>query len=203
MNVTPSQQLLHSFGDTVFNQVPCLAWAFLSIVQLEELFPESCQSAGSSVCKEGEDNPRKLMLQNLTRHVFWWSCSSQWVSTGNFSFPLRVHLAVSKDIFGCQLVWGGLLCYWHIMGRSYGGCWTFYTAQDSPPQQGAISSKMSRMPTWRNLVLQCAYYWSWISLSQPGADHIHGPNQLWKFGIFTNCTFLPCQNLILKTSKYM
>lgn len=46
----------------------------------------------------------------------------QWISTGNFSFPLRVHLAMSTEIFGCQLVWGVVLCYWHLMGRSYGGC---------------------------------------------------------------------------------
>ena len=46
----------------------------------------------------------------------------QWVSTGNFYFPLRVHQAMSKDIVGCPLVWGGVLCYWHLMGRSYGGC---------------------------------------------------------------------------------
>lgn len=48
-----------------------------------------------------------------------------------------------------------LKCYWYLMGRDQGFYTfeTFYSAQESPPQWGAICPKMSIVPTLRNPAL--------------------------------------------------
>ena len=73
---------------------------------------------------------------------------SQWFSTGNdFVLNPWVRLIMCGGHFWFSWLGG---CYWHLVSRGQGWCWTSHSARDRPPRQRMIWSKMPVVPKVRN-----------------------------------------------------
>lgn len=114
----------------------------------------------------------------------WRSCSQL-----GATLPPRGHKATSVQHFWLHSLESEdrNVCYWYLVGRSLGCCWTSYNTRDSffPSKPRIIHPQMSKVPLLRNSGLEaCAWFY----------------DQLWPGSPCRQC--LPRIMMMVMTKKY-